>query len=178
MTTFAMPGNLKVAIIGPASFHPLVDVALYVRGLPKTTTILSGGDSPLDTIVVKTANEQGLALVEYPADWDTYGNHAEFIRDDKLITATDDTIYLEPGTYQIKIVKDGYAPWEKTMSIEKELVAQTNALLFPSAPSLTPLTFTVEICLLLRSWITVVYSQKGEIPWTPFIFASTFITSS
>jgi hypothetical protein len=67
---------------------------------------------------------------------------AQVLIDDKLITATDDTIYLEPGTYQIKIVKDGYAPWEKTISIEKELVAQTNALLFPSAPSLTPLTFT------------------------------------
>lgn len=97
MTTFAMPGNLKVAIIGPASFHPLVDVALYVRGLPKTTTILSGGDSPLDTIVVKTANEQGLALVEYPADWDTYGNHAEFIRDDKLITACDRLVAFWDG---------------------------------------------------------------------------------
>jgi hypothetical protein len=67
---------------------------------------------------------------------------AQVLIDNKLITATDDTIYLEPGTYQIKIVKDGYTPWEKTMTIEKELVAQTNALLFPSAPSLTPLTFT------------------------------------
>jgi len=67
---------------------------------------------------------------------------AQVLIDDRLITATDDTIYLDPGTYQIKIVKDGYAPWEKTISIEKELVAQTNALLFPSAPSLTPLTFT------------------------------------
>ncbi|MBT3249435.1 MAG: PEGA domain-containing protein [Candidatus Pacebacteria bacterium] len=67
---------------------------------------------------------------------------AQVLIDDKLITATDDTIYLDPGTYQIKITKDGYTPWEKTISIEKELVAQTNALLFPSAPSLTPLTFT------------------------------------
>lgn len=67
---------------------------------------------------------------------------AQVLIDDKLVTATDDTLYLEPGTYRIKIVKDGYAPWEKTLSLEKELVAQTNALLFPSAPSLTPLTFT------------------------------------
>lgn len=67
---------------------------------------------------------------------------AQVIINDKLVTATDDTIYLEPGEYQVKIVKDGYAAWEKTISIEKELVAQTNALLFPNAPSLTPLTFT------------------------------------
>ncbi len=67
---------------------------------------------------------------------------AQVLIDDKLVTATNDTIYLEPGTYSIKIIKDGYTPWEKTLTIEKELVAQTNALLFPSAPSLTPLTFT------------------------------------
>jgi hypothetical protein len=60
----------------------------------------------------------------------------------KLVTATDDTLYLEPGTYDVEIVKDGYAPWRKSMTIEKELVAQTNALLFPSAPNLTSLTFT------------------------------------
>ena len=72
----------------------------------------------------------------------SYPTGAQVLIDDKLITATDDTIYLEPGSYQVKIVKDGYVPWEKTLSVEKELVAQTNALLFPSAPSLTPLTFT------------------------------------
>lgn len=59
-----------------------------------------------------------------------------------LVTATDDTLYLEPGTYDVQIVKDGYAPWHKTLTIEKELVAQTNALLLPSAPNLTSLTFT------------------------------------
>lgn len=59
-----------------------------------------------------------------------------------LVTATDDTLYLEPGAYDVEIVKDGYASWRKTMQIEKELVAQTNALLLPSAPNLTSLTFT------------------------------------
>jgi hypothetical protein len=62
--------------------------------------------------------------------------------DDRLVTATDDTIYLEPGTYQVKIIKDGYSPWEKTLTIEPELVTQTNAQLFPAAPSLVPVTFT------------------------------------
>lgn len=60
----------------------------------------------------------------------------------KLATATDDTLYLEPGSYEVELIKDGYSPWKKTLQIEKTLVRQTNALLFPSAPSLTPLTFT------------------------------------
>jgi len=67
---------------------------------------------------------------------------AQVYIDGELITATDDTIYLEPGTYQVRLQKDGYSPWEKTIALEKELVTQTDARLFPAAPSLTPLTFT------------------------------------
>ncbi len=67
---------------------------------------------------------------------------AQVFIDDKLITATDDTVYLEPEIYQIKIVKEGYSPWNKKLKIQSELVTQTNALLFPIAPSITPLTFT------------------------------------
>lgn len=62
--------------------------------------------------------------------------------DDRLITATDDTIYIEPDTYQVRIVKEGYSPWSKKLAIQSELVTQTNALLFPIAPSISPLTFT------------------------------------
>ena len=61
---------------------------------------------------------------------------------DKLTTATDDTLNLPPGEYQVKIAKDGYTPWEKTLKLEPELVTQTNTRLFPSVPDLKPLTFT------------------------------------
>ena len=67
---------------------------------------------------------------------------AQVLIDGKLVTATDDTLYLEPGEYDIQIVQDGYSPWRKQMVIEQELVTQTNAHLFPAAASLTPLTFT------------------------------------
>ncbi len=66
---------------------------------------------------------------------------AEVLIDGKLITATDDTVYLEPGEYEVEIVKDGYNAWKKKIKIEKELVVQTNAILFPKAPSLTTLTY-------------------------------------
>jgi hypothetical protein len=60
----------------------------------------------------------------------------------KLTGVTDNIIYLAPGSYQVEIKKDGYNTWTKTMVIEKALVAQTNATLFPFSPSLTSLTFT------------------------------------
>lgn len=59
----------------------------------------------------------------------------------ELKSATDTTINLTPGEYEIEIRKEGYFSWKKKLQLESELVTQTNALLFPTAPGLTPLTF-------------------------------------
>lgn len=64
---------------------------------------------------------------------------------DRLITATDDTINLTPDEYTIKIVKDGYLPWQKTIQVKKEIVYQTDTQLFRSAPDLKPITLTSAI---------------------------------
>lgn len=61
---------------------------------------------------------------------------------DRLITATDDTINLTPDQYTIRIVKDGYLPWQKTVQVKKEIVFQTDTQLFRSAPDLKPITLT------------------------------------
>lgn len=65
--------------------------------------------------------------------------------DDKLVTATDNTLNLTPNTYTVKIVKDGYLPWQKTIQIKKETVYQTNTQLFRSVPDLKPITYTGAI---------------------------------
>jgi WD40 repeat protein len=57
-----------------------------------------------------------------------------------LTSATDDTIDLLPGEYDVKISKDGYFPWEKKVKIEKEVVTKADALLFPTAPRLESIT--------------------------------------
>ncbi len=72
----------------------------------------------------------------------SFPNGASVYINGNLTTATDTTLNLDPGEYDIEIKKDGYSPWKKKVHIEKELVVQTNAVLFPTAPSLTPLTFT------------------------------------
>lgn len=59
---------------------------------------------------------------------------------DRLTTATDDVINLAPGDYTVKIAKDGYLPWQKNISIKKEVVYQTEAVLFRSVPELSPIT--------------------------------------
>lgn len=67
---------------------------------------------------------------------------AEVYIDGKLTTATDNTLNLNPGTYNIEIKKDGYHTWNKKIQITEELVTETNAQLFPTSPSLEPLTYT------------------------------------
>lgn len=59
-----------------------------------------------------------------------------------LTTATDNTINLAPGDYDVKIFKDGYFPWEKKITIKNETVSKADALLFPTAPKLESITNT------------------------------------
>jgi len=67
-------------------------------------------------------------------------NGAQVFIDGHLTTATDNTINLAPGDYDIKIFKDGYIPWEKKITVSKETVSKADALLFPTAPQLVSIT--------------------------------------
>ena len=57
-----------------------------------------------------------------------------------LTTATNNTINLQPGSYNVRIFKEGYFPWEKNLIIEKGVVDKAEALLFPAAPKLESIT--------------------------------------
>jgi hypothetical protein len=65
---------------------------------------------------------------------------AEVFVDGKLKTATDNTINLPPGQYDVKIFKDGYLPWEKRIKVDTEVVSNAEALLIPNAPKLESIT--------------------------------------
>lgn len=67
---------------------------------------------------------------------------AQVFIDDKLRTATNNTINLAPARYRVKIIKEGFTPWEKQVEIKKEEVYKTNVILFPTTPDLKPLTLT------------------------------------
>jgi hypothetical protein len=65
---------------------------------------------------------------------------AQVIINGHLTTATDNTINLAPGDYNVKIYKEGYFPWEKNIVVKKEVVSKADALLFPTAPQLVSIT--------------------------------------
>ena len=52
----------------------------------------------------------------------------------ELKTATNATLSLSPGTYDVEVKKDGFFTWYKRLTIEKEVVTQASASLFKNVP--------------------------------------------
>lgn len=67
-------------------------------------------------------------------------NGARVYLNDNFTTATDDTINLPPGDYDVRIEKDGYYPWKKHAVLKNEAVTKTDAVLFPVVPKLEGVT--------------------------------------
>jgi hypothetical protein len=67
---------------------------------------------------------------------------AQVYIDDILKTATNSNLSLVPGKYDVSIRKDGFRTWEKTLTLEKEIVTEADATLFRSVPALSPITFS------------------------------------
>lgn len=61
--------------------------------------------------------------------------------DGHLTTATNATIpSLPPKKYTVRVVKEGFIPWEKEVEIKEGLVTELKLTLFPAIPSIYPLT--------------------------------------
>ena len=70
---------------------------------------------------------------------------AQIYINNHLTAATDNSINLTPGKYNIRVSKDGYVDWQKDIEIKKEVVSSVNIQLFPQAPTLQSIsTFGVE----------------------------------
>lgn len=62
--------------------------------------------------------------------------------DGHLTTATNATISsLPPKSYSVRVVKEGFIPWEKLVSVKEGLVSDVKVTLFPAIPTIYPLTF-------------------------------------
>lgn len=63
--------------------------------------------------------------------------------DGHLTTATNSTISsLSPKKYSVKIIKEGFIPWEKEIDVKEGLVTEVKVTLFPAIPTIYPLTFS------------------------------------
>ena len=65
---------------------------------------------------------------------------AQVFIDGKIAGATNSTLNLSPGWYQVRILKEGYQPWEKRLRVQGEVVSNADAFLLPANPSLSAIT--------------------------------------
>lgn len=66
--------------------------------------------------------------------------------DGHLATATNATLsQLTPKSYNIKLVKEGFIPWEKNIEVKEGIVSEIKATLFPALPTIYPLTYNGAI---------------------------------
>lgn len=62
--------------------------------------------------------------------------------DGHLTTATNATVSsLAPKTYSVKVIKEGFIPWEKNIEVKEGLVSDVKVTLFPAIPTMYPLSF-------------------------------------
>lgn len=86
-------------------------------------------------------------------------DQASVYLDGHLTTATDDNITsLPPKTYKVRIVKEGYIPWEKDIEVSQGLVSEIKATLFRSIPTIYPITYSgVDFAMLSPDNLKLIY---------------------
>ncbi len=65
---------------------------------------------------------------------------AQVFVEGELKSATNNSFAIDPGWYNVTVSKEGFIPWQKKLRIQGEIVARADAFLFPTNPSLSPLT--------------------------------------
>lgn len=92
---------------------------------------------------------------------------ASIFIDGELKGATNSTLSIPPGTYDIEIKKDGFLTWRKRLEVTKELVTEADAFLFRSIPSLSPITSFGAVSPIISSDLTKIAYQISPSPNTP-----------
>jgi len=113
---------LTVAVVGILLYL----VALYARGYRLNSETYKF--TPNGLLVIKSDPDSAQVFIN-----------------GELKTATNATIPLNPGTYDIRVQKEGYFTWSKRLNIDKEIVTEATAHLFKTAPSLSAVTFSTSL---------------------------------
>ena len=79
---------MRVAVIGSRSFDDYPTLVKHLDSL-KISCIVSGGARGADKMAEIYAKERGIPTQIFPADWDTYGKKAGFIRNRDIVENCD-----------------------------------------------------------------------------------------
>ena len=87
-----------LAIVGSRSYPNLEQVREFVRSLPDSTVVLSGGAAGVDHVAVKEAKACGLATVVIRPAYEMHGKEALLIRDKAIAEQCDSLVAFWDGT--------------------------------------------------------------------------------
>ena len=88
---------MKIAVVGSRDFPDMELVRAFVRSLPKDTVIISGGARGVDRTAEEEAKKLGMVTEIYPADWQTHGKKAGFLRNKQMVDAADRIVAFHDG---------------------------------------------------------------------------------
>lgn len=83
----------------------------------------------------------------------------------ELKGVTDMNITLPPDSYNIEIKKDGFSTWSKKINLKGEIVIGLDPILFPTNPSLSPLTTLgiIKTMLIEQTNKVLIFSQTNNL---------------
>lgn len=88
---------MHVAVIGSRDFPDMDRVREFVNSLEDGTVIVSGGARGVDRVAETAARARNLECVIFPADWETHGRGAGYIRNKQIIDAADRVVAFWDG---------------------------------------------------------------------------------
>ena len=88
---------MKLIIAGGRSFTDLEFMRETMTLFPDVTEIVCGMARGADLAGRRWAHENGIAVAEFPADWDQYGRRAGFIRNGDMARYADGAVVFWDG---------------------------------------------------------------------------------
>lgn len=87
---------MRILITGSRDWNDLGLIKTLLSGFPKGTTIIEGEARGADRLARQAAEELGLQVEPWPADWDRYGKRAGAIRNQQMVDSGADLCLAFP----------------------------------------------------------------------------------
>lgn len=76
---------MRVLICGDRHWAGKTEIKVFIEQLPKDTIIIHGRARGADSLAGYYAREEGLEVIEFPAQWQVYGRSAGIIRNQQML---------------------------------------------------------------------------------------------
>lgn len=106
---------MKIAIVGSRGYARLEEVRQFVREEERSTVIVSGGASGVDTAAVDEARKLRMPYEVHLPDWHRHGRAAGVVRNRAIIEAADEVVAFWDGrsrgtAHSIRIARELQKP--------------------------------------------------------------------